>query len=93
MTYLPELADEENEHDPEERGCSSRRHQNYHLNIWFSFIPWKEKNCCQLPHLIDKNCVLFIISLLLHVWGFLGECDQDKGVCDKFAKSMASDWY
>lgn len=42
--HLPELTDEEDEHEPKERGCSSRAHQNDYLNVWPSFIPWKDKD-------------------------------------------------
>lgn len=53
--YLPKLADEEDKHEPEERGCSSCAHQNDDLNIWLPFISWREKNCRKLPDHFGKN--------------------------------------
>lgn len=32
-SYLPQLSDEQDEHNPEERGSSSGAHQNYDLNV------------------------------------------------------------
>lgn len=49
--HLPQLADEENEHEPEECGCSSRAHQNDYLNVWPSFIPCEDKEL----HEIEKT--------------------------------------
>lgn len=49
VLYLPQLADEEDKHEPKERGCSPRAHQNDYLDVWLPLIAWKEKNCHKLP--------------------------------------------
>lgn len=43
MLYLAELSDEEDEHEPEERGCSSCAHQDDYFNVWLG-VAWKEKS-------------------------------------------------
>lgn len=49
--HLPQLTDEEDEHEPEKCGCSSRADQNDYLDVWPSFIPWKDKD----RHKIEKT--------------------------------------
>lgn len=41
-SYLPQLADEEDEHEPEEGGGGSSAHQNYNLHVWLPFFPCRE---------------------------------------------------
>lgn len=64
--HLPQLADEEDEHEPEERGCSSRAHQNDYLNVWPSFIPWKDRDCHNKEK--TKKERLFIKGSWIIVW-------------------------
>lgn len=65
-SHLPQLADEEDEHEPEERSCGSRTHQNDYLNICLPFIPCKKrravKMCFSWAHKLSYN-------IDRHLWG------------------------